>query len=161
MALYDQVRAKIVTADEDGLLELAGKLSLTALNDVDEHGWTLLHHAVNMRLVDTCAALVGLGARIDANTTIDFVFALSGTIPAKMCLVGGRTPLHIAAAEGDESMFKLLCSLNDSGALQLFRDNDGRTAMDLLFRHQTHPASQNFAEDLAGVTSRLRRLSAP
>lgn len=153
----ERARDAIVLMDVDNAIARLKELPRETLDNTDEQGYTLLHHAVNMRLEEVVRELARMGADVNKASTIDFLVTLKGSIPAPLCLVGGRTPLHVAAAEAEPELFDLLISLGASPSLEI-QDRNGMTPGDLQRRSSTMSASQILQQDLEGVRSRRNPL---
>lgn len=79
--------------------------SSTNINDRDDDGWTVLHHAVFKRDFSEVRLLLKAGADVNAKS--------SHYRDGKTYFTTGTTPLHIASRIGDVAVFWLLI---DNGA---------------------------------------------
>ncbi|KAG0467759.1 hypothetical protein HPP92_017087 [Vanilla planifolia] len=84
-----------------------------AVNDKTADGRTALHLATEERHRESVAMLLAAGARADVRTPVE-----------------GNTPLHVAAANGDEAMASLLIAKGCAG-LREARNSSGKTAYDI------------------------------
>jgi len=121
-----EAQAKAAAAD-------AAKRIKTALNAVDSEGWTALHHAVSRRQAKVAEMLLERGAEKELRTS------------------GGRTPLLLAAENGD---WVTLGVLLRRGANPKATTPSGETALHLAARRGDADAVQRLL--LAGCDPNLR-----
>ena len=111
-AWAQQPQYELVDAVRDGNLAAMRTLAVRRADlnaPVGRHGWTPLLHAVHTQRLDSAAALLDAGAKVNR----------AGR--------GGLTPLMMAAGYGDREMVALLLR---RGANPRLRDGDGDAAID-------------------------------